>query len=171
MTQLRAAIGLGSNVGDREAIMRAAVEALSRAPGVTIVSTSSVYETPPWGYAEQAPFLNAVVVVKTSLGSLQLLILLKTLEAKLGRTKTFRWGPREIDLDLLLHEGVRTCRRGLTVPHLGLLERAFALIPLAEVWPDAPLPDGVTFTAALARLATDREAMRAVGQLTVPSVR
>jgi 2-amino-4-hydroxy-6-hydroxymethyldihydropteridine diphosphokinase len=136
-----AVIGLGSNVGDRLAWIRKGVEALRASEVADIVRVSSVFETAPIG-PPQPDFLNAAVLISTEVSAPQLLDELKKIETTLGRSRGDRWGPREIDLDLLLF-GDESIEGGvLQVPHPRLLSRAFALIPLLEVFPDAALPDG-----------------------------
>jgi 2-amino-4-hydroxy-6-hydroxymethyldihydropteridine diphosphokinase len=131
-------IGLGSNVGDRLGYLRRAVSAL-RALGE--VRVSSVYETDPVG-PPQDPFLNAVASLETVLAPHDLLVALKKIEADLGRIPRERWGPREIDLDLLLYGDETIDAPDLTVPHPEMTKRGFVLVPLVELAPDAHLPDG-----------------------------
>lgn len=133
-------IGLGSNAGDRLSNLRRATRELS-ARGVAVQKTSSVYETEPVG-PPQADFLNAVVEVSTELGARKLLDILKQIEADLGRTPGQRWGPREIDLDLVLYGEEEVNEPGLKVPHPEMSARAFVMVPLLEVSPDVTLPSG-----------------------------
>jgi len=141
----RVYLGLGSNLGDRLTYLRQAVAALEAEPGIEVRRRSSVYETAPVGYAEQPDFLNAVVEIATSLSPRALLQVTQRIEQNLGRKRGgSRWGPRCIDLDLLLYEGVTVQEADLTLPHPRLTERAFVLVPLAEIAPDLPLPDGRT---------------------------
>jgi 2-amino-4-hydroxy-6-hydroxymethyldihydropteridine diphosphokinase len=135
-------LGLGSNVGDREAILRRAIELLAAADGVSVIRTSGLYETAPWGDTNQGSFLNLAAEVSSSLEPRELLATAKRIERELGRRPRRRWGPREIDIDLLLAEGLEYDAPDLTVPHPALLLRPFVLIPLAEVAPDVLLPDG-----------------------------
>ncbi len=132
---LTAYLGLGSNVGRREANLTAALKALAEAEDICAVSCSSLYETEPWGYAEQPPFLNCAVSVETTLHPAQLLERAKKIEERLGRRPGIRLGPRPIDIDILLY-GDRIIHwetPDLQIPHPRLPERAFALIPLAEL--------------------------------------
>lgn len=145
-------VGLGSNQGDRRAFIRRAVESLGTAPGVHRLRLSPLYETAPIGYLEQPPFLNAVAEVQTSLGPVQMFLLLKRIETDLGRAATFRWGPREIDLDLLWHHAGPVQRRGLVVPHPSMFERAFVLTPLRDLRPDFRDADGRDLDRLLAGL-------------------
>ena len=131
----RAYVGVGSNLGDREATIRAAVAAL---PGVVAVST--LRETEPVGVVEQPAFLNGAVVLETELPPRELLALLLAVERDLGRERRERWGPRSIDLDLLVYGDVSVDEPGLTVPHPRLHERRFALEPLAELDPELGIP-------------------------------
>lgn len=151
---MRAFIGLGSNVGDRLANLRRAVELL--ASSCELVATSSVYDTDPVG-PPQDNFLNAVVAVEVELGARELLAELKRIEGEVGRQPRERWGPREVDLDLLLFGDARVHSYDLTLPHPGLAERAFVLVPLAEIAPDLEL-DGVTAADRLE--SVDRSGVR-----------
>lgn len=130
-----AAIGLGSNVGDRLGNLRNAVNALS-CSGFLVTARSFVYETPPFGRTDQPRFLNAAIIGEFAGNPSSLLSLLKDVEKRMGRQDRGRWGPREIDLDLLLIPDLITCSKTLEVPHPGLAERAFVLFPLAEIAPD-----------------------------------
>ncbi len=124
-------LALGSNLGDRLANLRAAISSLP--PSVTVLAESSVYETPPWGYADQPAFLNMAVRAETALSPLALLAHLKQVEQSVGRTASFRYGPRQIDLDILLY-GERVVELpSVTIPHPRMHERAFVLVPLAEI--------------------------------------
>jgi 2-amino-4-hydroxy-6-hydroxymethyldihydropteridine diphosphokinase len=113
--------------------VRGAIGELARVGAV--VAQSGLYRTAPWGVTEQAPFVNAAVLVDTELEPLALLAALKAIEAEAGRTATYRWGPRVLDLDILTYDDRRIEEPGLTIPHPRLLERAFALVPLAEIDP------------------------------------
>ncbi len=137
----RAYVGLGSNLGDRERLLRRAVELMDAADGVEVVAVSSLRETDPVGFAEQPRFLNAAAALETTLAPRALLDLLLAVERELGRTRAGpRFGPRTIDLDLLLHGSAVVCEPGLTVPHPRLHERRFALEPLAELDPRLVVP-------------------------------
>jgi 2-amino-4-hydroxy-6-hydroxymethyldihydropteridine diphosphokinase len=147
-------LGLGANLGERRATLHAARDRL--APAVTVVRCSSLYETPPWGVADQPSFLNAVCHGQTALSAFELLACLKDLEADLGRTATTRWGPRLIDLDILLFDDLLLDTPTLTIPHLHLHERAFALIPLSEIAPDLRHPRlGVSIAALASTVSTE----------------
>ena len=128
-------VGLGSNLGDREATIRAAIAAL---PGV--VAVSELRETDPVGVIEQPAFLNGAVALETELSPRELLKRLLAVERELGRERLERWGPRTIDLDLLLYGSQTVDELGLTIPHPSLHERRFALEPLAELDPELVIP-------------------------------
>jgi 2-amino-4-hydroxy-6-hydroxymethyldihydropteridine diphosphokinase len=135
----RAYVGLGTNLGDREARLRQAVDLLRER--IDVRAVSSVRETEPWGLVDQPPFLNAAVEVETELTPRELLDLLLDVERSLGRTREGpRYGPRAIDLDLLVYEDETLEEPGLTVPHPRLHERRFALEPLFELAPDLVVP-------------------------------
>ncbi len=130
----RAYIGLGANLGDREAMLRAALEQLAAEPEIALVAVSGFRETDPVGLTEQPRFLNAAAAVDTELPARQLLERLLAVERRLGRTREGpRFGPRTIDLDLLLYGDAEIVEEGLQVPHPRLHERLFALEPLAEL--------------------------------------
>jgi 2-amino-4-hydroxy-6-hydroxymethyldihydropteridine diphosphokinase len=131
-------IGLGSNLGEREALLHSAADML--APDVRVLRSSPIYETAPWGYTDQGAFLNQVVEAETELRPRLLLVLLKAIEARLGRKPRMRNGPREIDLDILLYGDEIVNETNLAVPHPGLHERAFILTPLAVLAPQLIIP-------------------------------
>jgi 2-amino-4-hydroxy-6-hydroxymethyldihydropteridine diphosphokinase len=139
-------LALGSNLGDRLANLRAAVAALRAAPpkggppAVNVLEASAVYETPPWGVTEQPAFLNMALRGETALPPAALLAHLKRLESELGRLPSARWGPRAIDIDLLFYDDLILDAPGLAIPHPRLHERAFVLVPLAELAPDLRHP-------------------------------
>lgn len=127
-------IALGTNLGDRVGNLRAAIESL--APDVKVLRESTIYETPPWGYTDQPAFLNMVIEAESSLTPRALLDYLKEKEKSLGRVESFRYGPRQIDLDILFYDDLVLDEEDLTIPHPRLHERAFVLVPLAELAPD-----------------------------------
>lgn len=129
-------IGLGGNLGDRRANLERALALLSRPPHLRVRRVAPVYETKPVGYIAQGDFLNTVAEVGTTLAPDDLLTVLQTVENALGRVRTIRWGPRTIDLDLLLYGDLEINRPHLTVPHPLMFERAFVLVPLAGLVPD-----------------------------------
>lgn len=134
------AVGLGSNLGDRIGHLRAAVRGIAAVAEITAVSR--VYETEPVGGPDQGPYLNAAVVIETAHTPDGLLEELFVIERSRGRMRRVRWGPRTLDLDILLWGDETVDEPGLTVPHPRMLERRFVLEPLLAVWPDARLPDG-----------------------------
>ncbi len=151
----RAFIGLGSNLGDREAQIRRAIEELRRVPRTMCARVSSLYDTAPVGDVDQPRFLNAVAWVETDLSPGELLWNLLLIEQRLGRVrvKSKRWGPRTIDLDLLFYGDVVLAEPGLTLPHPEAHQRAFVLLPLAELEPDYVHPvSGETVAAMLQRV-------------------
>lgn len=152
---VRAVIGIGTNVGDRLATLEAAIWTLHEADGIEVLDVSGIWETAPWGGVDQDPFLNAVVVVTTTLAPHDLLADLQATEAAFGRDRAqeVRWGPRTLDLDILLYGDEVIDTDDLVVPHPRLAERAFVLVPLLEVLPGETLPDGTRLTKALTALA------------------
>jgi len=145
-------VGIGSNLGDREGNLRRAVELLSAEDGIDIVSVSEIRETDPVGPVEQAPFLNGAVRIETDLAPRELLQRLLGVEQRLGRVREERWGPRTIDLDLLLYGDEVVDEPGLTVPHPRLHERRFALEPLSDLAPGLEIPGNGPISALLAEL-------------------
>jgi 2-amino-4-hydroxy-6-hydroxymethyldihydropteridine diphosphokinase len=144
----RAAIGIGSNVGDAEAAVRRAFARLAEVG--TLIARSPLYRTAPWGVTDQEPFVNAAAIVETPLEPRALLAELKRIETEEGRVATFRWGPRVLDLDILAYGERRVDEPDLVIPHARLRERAFALVPLAAIDP--------RWTAALDALAPGERA-------------
>ena len=126
-------LALGTNLGDRPTNLRSAVVALS--PAIVDSQTSPVYETQPWGIIDQPAFLNMVLKGETSLKPLELLDCLKHLEIALGRVPSRQWGPRKIDMDILFYDEIILASSELTIPHPHLHERAFVLVPLADLAP------------------------------------
>lgn len=152
-------LALGTNLGDRMVNLTQALVLL--APIATLRRWSRVYETEPWGYLEQPPFLNMVVEAETDFEPLDLLDHLKFLEEKIGREKSFRYGPRLIDLDILIYDDLTLHSSRLEIPHPRIPERAFVLVPLAELVPDRRLPAG-TQTIAEMLDQVDREGIQPV---------
>lgn len=129
----QAFIGAGANLGDRAATLRAAVARLRTTPGVTALEVSSIYETEPQGVLNQPLFLNLVIGVETSLSPEQLLAVTATIEQAFGRVRAERWGPRTLDLDLLVFEGETRDTIALQLPHPRMFERRFVVAPLQEL--------------------------------------
>ena len=137
-----AAVGLGANLGDAAASVREAIHALNSLPQTSLLRASRLYRTPAWGVTEQPDFINAVALLDTGLQAQALLQALLGIEREFGRIRIDgeRWGPRTLDLDLLLFGDAVIDEPGLRVPHPHLHERAFALLPLAEIAPQMPIP-------------------------------
>jgi len=134
-------IGIGSNLDDPAKQVRAAIDALQRLPRSTFVRASRLYRTAPWGRADQPVFVNAAAMISTALSPRELLDALLAIERAQGRTREGeRWGPRVIDLDILVYGDVKIDESGLHVPHPHLAERAFALLPLADLDPELEIP-------------------------------
>ncbi len=138
-----AAIGIGSNLDNPEANVLRAITCLQEE--FQLVSCSSLYRTKPWGVTEQPDFINAVAIISVSCNPRQLLEKVKAIEISIGRTATYRWGPRVIDLDILTFGNLTISEPDLIIPHPGLYERAFVLAPLAEIDP--------SFAEALSKLS------------------
>lgn len=152
----KAYISLGSNLGDRLGYLASAVTRLHERDGIRVTRCSSVYETAPVGLTEQPAFLNMVIEVETSLGPLELLRAMMDVEQALGRVRLVRWGPRTIDLDLLVYGDVSMQTAELELPHPRMSERAFVLVPLLE------LCDGTEADGGHADCGKWREALDAV---------
>jgi len=152
---VEALIALGGNVGDMAATFDRAVALLCDNQGVWLKQRSSNYRTPPWGVTEQPPFMNAAIAIATTLAPRDLLGRMREVEWHLGRNRAFeyRWGPRTLDLDMLTYDEVTLDTPELTLPHPRLFERAFVLVPLAEIAPDRVI-SGVRVRDALARVDT-----------------
>ena len=130
---MEAYLGLGSNLGDRLATLQRAVDLLAADPGITVRRTSRVWETDPVGGPEQPDFLNIVAEIDTDLEPLDLLTAVNRVESELGRVRDVRWGPRTVDIDILLIDDLTIADDRLTVPHPRMHERAFVLMPLLEL--------------------------------------
>ena len=150
---MRAFVGLGSNLGEREALIGQALDELAALPDTTLVRVSSLYDTEPVGVIEQPRFLNAVAMLDTELTARQLLWNLQRIEARLGRTRSQPWGPRTMDLDLLLYGDLVIEEDDLRLPHPELAQRAFVLVPLVELDPQVTHPaSGLSVVQMLSRL-------------------
>jgi 2-amino-4-hydroxy-6-hydroxymethyldihydropteridine diphosphokinase len=152
-------LSLGSNVGDREANMSAAIAALAGA-GVSVQQVSSIYETEPVDYLEQEWFLNCVVAAQTSLPAAELLRALRSIEERMGSRKEFAKGPRLMDLDILLYGEETFDGDGLVVPHPRMLQRRFVLAPLAEIAPRLRHPIWPGTAAEMLARTADRSQVR-----------
>ncbi len=160
----RAYIGVGSNLGDREGHIKKALELLHRSPGMRVKQVASLYLTEPVGYAGQEWFLNTVAELETGLEPRELLVLLLETEKKLGRVRTVRWGPRTVDLDLLVFGEEKIAQPGLVVPHPRMCERAFVMVPLAELKPGLKIP-GAGKAAELAAALAMEQPVKRVGHI------
>jgi 2-amino-4-hydroxy-6-hydroxymethyldihydropteridine diphosphokinase len=159
---VQACVGLGANLGRPEAALRAAIAALGTLPDSRLLAVSRFYCTPAWGRLDQPDFVNAAALLQTRLSPQALLQALLRIEHEAGRQRVpaERWGPRVLDLDLLLYGGQAIDQPGLRVPHPHLHERAFALVPLAEIAPAEPFPGHGTVADALR--AIDAEGVEAL---------
>ena len=158
-------IALGGNVGDVRATFQKAISNICGMTQAALLARSSDYATPPWGNEAQAPFVNACIEIETSLDPHALLFALHRIEKKFGRDRANErpWGPRTLDLDLIAYDDVSIQKPELTLPHPRLFERAFVLVPLAEIAPDRVIA-GRSVSAALAQLST-----RGIERLAGPS--
>ncbi|MCX7625675.1 MAG: 2-amino-4-hydroxy-6-hydroxymethyldihydropteridine diphosphokinase [Candidatus Sumerlaeaceae bacterium] len=141
----RAYLGLGANLPTYQSpdqTIAAACSLLDRTASIRIAAASSVYRSKPWGKFDQPDFYNAVVKIETVLSPVELLQVAKGIERELGRTPTYRWGPRVIDIDVLLYNRTNWNQENLIIPHQHLLERPFVFVPLLEIAPDVMMPDG-----------------------------
>lgn len=135
----RVFLGLGSNQGDSLRYLKEALRRLEE-KGIRLGKLSSVYRTSPWGWEDQPEFLNMVVMAFTSLGPLDLLRTCQQVEREMGRERTVRWGPRNIDVDVLLYDDIVLEEEDLIIPHPRMVERDFVVVPLLEIWPEAVDP-------------------------------
>ena len=149
----KAVLGLGTNMGDRDSNLENALKSIELLPKTRVLEKSTIYETEPWGYTEQARFLNCACIVKTELSPNALLGACLGIEAALGRVRQFRNGPRIIDIDLLLYEGEEIKTDELTVPHPFILQRDFVLVPLHDLFPNG---NALGFDFEKEYLATDK---------------
>lgn len=155
-------VGVGSNVGDRQSFCRRAVEELGRAEGIRIDKASSLYETSPVGGPPQRSFVNLVARIETTLTPRQLLVVCKDIEHRLGRGESdIRWGPRVVDLDILLFDQEKVSEPDLEIPHPRLSVRKFALVPLLEIEPDVADPWGMPYREFVDEAEGDAELLDA----------
>lgn len=164
----RAYIALGSNLGDREALLREALQRLHAREGIVVDRLSNVYETDPVGYTDQPRFLNMAAALTTEREPLDLLREMLAVERELGRVRNLRYGPRTIDLDLLLMDGVRLDTAELTLPHPRMMERAFVLVPLLEVLDETSSDKPEVESAAQAALSRGEERIARWTTITWP---
>ena len=150
-----ALLALGGNVGNSRAILDRAVFLLCDSPDIKLTARSSEYRTPPWGFKYQSPFINLCIAVETALSPRELLARAQAVELQLGRDRAHekRWGPRTCDIDIIAYDDLTVDKLGLTLPHPHLFERAFVLLPLAEIAPDRVI-GGRTVREALAGVDT-----------------
>ncbi len=127
-------LAIGTNMGNRMVNIRSAIDQLKHQ--FSIVSTSSVYETPPWGFTEQQQFLNMALSIECNMHPVKLLIVLKKIETELGREKTFQWGPRLIDIDIIYYGEKIYELQNLNIPHKEMHKRGFVMVPISEIAPD-----------------------------------
>ena len=132
-------LSLGTNLGNRLANLETAIQYLESR--FNSLKRSSIYETPPWGFKEQPPFRNMVVVVQSNYSPRKVLKIIKSIEKKMGRKTSFRYGPRLIDIDILLYDQIIFKSEWLIIPHPRIADRAFVLVPLAEIAPDLVHPE------------------------------
>lgn len=149
---VQAYISLGSNLGDRLGHLARGLRHLLAPGQVDLVAVSSVYETEPWGKTDQGPFLNAAVAVRTALEPRELLYACRAAERAEGRVRLERWGPRTLDVDIVLYGEVSLSEPDLVIPHPRLAERAFVLVPLLEIEPALRLPGGPALSRLLSAL-------------------
>lgn len=170
MAEITAYVGLGANLSDpAQQVAQAALE-LARLPQTRVLATSSLYRSKPVGYQDQPDFVNAVAALATQLPPRALLDRLLAIETRHGRTRAFKNAPRTLDLDLLMYDGLVMHEPGLTLPHPRMLERAFVMIPLAEIAPDYPIPGHGTVGACLAGV-DGSDLVRLPGPVQASSVR
>ena len=165
MSEAIAHLGLGTNLGDRWANLREALRLLAEEPGLRLLRCSQVYETEPWGVADQPRFLNCAAEVGVTLSPEALLARCKDVEEQLGRQPGLRWGPRLIDVDILLYDNQTVALPHLEIPHPRLHLRAFALTPLAELVPAAVHPSMGRSIGELAQESEGNEGVTPVGAI------
>jgi 2-amino-4-hydroxy-6-hydroxymethyldihydropteridine diphosphokinase len=158
-------LALGSNIGDKTANLRAALEAIAALPGTRLIATSSIFHTPPWGKTDQDWFANAALEIETGLGPTALLDAVLAIEIGFGRERRERWGPRVIDIDVLAYGDITLNTPTLTLPHPAMAKRAFVLLPLQEIAPDFKVR-GQSIPALLAGL--DQSGIAPIAPLREP---
>ena len=150
---MRAAVALGSNLDDPEAQVQRGFDEIAALPGIEIVRRSRLYRTAPVGFVDQPDFVNACALVETSLAPRDLLDALLAVEQRRGRVRAIPNGPRILDLDIVLYGDQVVDEPGLRIPHPRAHQRAFVLVPLVEVWPDAVIPGHGTARECLRQVA------------------
>lgn len=160
-------IGLGSNVGDKAHNIKLAIELINTLKGTKVERISSIYETLPFGDVEQENFFNVVIKISTKLDPHELFADLKTIELKLGRIKRKKWGPREIDLDILFYNDLIISNEIVTLPHKGIIYRDFVMIPLIEIEPEKVHP---VFNKKIRDLIAQLKTKNIINQITKPLI-
>ncbi|MGI5921436.1 MAG: 2-amino-4-hydroxy-6-hydroxymethyldihydropteridine diphosphokinase [Syntrophomonadaceae bacterium] len=151
-------IGLGSNMGKKRHNIKKAVDLINALPNVAVVKKSALYDSSPWGKVDQEDFINQVIEVRTSLGPWELLHKLQEIEINMGRQRLEKWGPRTIDLDILLYGDETIVSEELTIPHPLIGKRLFVLVPLQEINAELVFPDGTRIKEVLDRaVVRDRD--------------
>ncbi|MDX1570824.1 MAG: 2-amino-4-hydroxy-6-hydroxymethyldihydropteridine diphosphokinase [Xanthomonadales bacterium] len=163
MSDERVFIGLGGNVGEPLRQIGLGLAALDDDPGVSVVRVSRMYESPPWGITDQPSFINAVAELRSSLSPSALLRCMRGIEESQGRQRELKWGPRTLDLDLLAFGGRISDEVGLTIPHPRIAERAFVLVPWAEIAPEFQVP-GLASVAELLKDCADAAGVEPLSQ-------
>lgn len=166
---VRAYLALGTNIGERERNLQDAVKGLQAIEGISLVELSAVYETEPVGYTDQAAFLNMAVAVETTLSPEELLQTVLHLEQELGRVRVIRWGPRTIDIDILLYGETTVELPHLCIPHPEMTGRAFVLVPLNDICDQTTLLINGKSLAWWLEQANDRKGVRRWGTLNLES--
>lgn len=155
----KAYLGLGSNLGDRRLTLEGAIEALAETSQIEILSVAPLYETEAWGYEDQPAFLNTVIGIETELSPYDLLAACQAVETAFDRRREIRWGPRTLDVDILLYDDLQMEEADLTIPHPRMHERAFVLAPLANLAPKVPVR-GRTVASWLGTFDLEAEGVR-----------
>lgn len=167
MSKKWAYLSLGSNLGDRLGYLTHATKLLNEHVDVCVTNISSVYETAAWGLENQGDFYNIVLEIKTSLSPASLLKACQKIESELKRTREVHWGPRTIDIDILLYEDVELGEASLTIPHKYLLDRPFVTIPLAEVAPDKRVKGVMIATVAAHHIKLEDKCLKTAYKIGV----
>jgi len=168
MRTYRVLLGLGSNLGDREVFLNRAVAEIKKIADTAVICSSSVYETDPYGKPDQNRFLNAALEISTPLEPFALYTELKAIEHRLGRSSTEHWGPREIDIDILIYDGIVFENTELKVPHRDLGNRKFVLVPLREIAQDLVHPvNGKTVEELLSACSDHTRVVKSVHHIKV----